>query len=188
MNEEPPLTAPTPDTNPTNARHTGRRRTFLKWFGAALAVLLVAGVVDQMSVDYSGRIAIEEEGTRALGVATTLDDLSIGVFSGNSSLSGFQVANPAGFESSYFLRLDGGSLDMSLRNVLNETVEIERLTLSGIHLNLVREADEPNYRTILDTIHRLGDEAADQEGTDSAEGKRFLIHSVSIRDNFRASS
>src|SRR5262245_7677251 len=164
MSQEPASTAPAPDLNPANAGHSGQRRTFLKWFGAALLVLLLVGIGGLMLVDYLGRIAIETAGTRALGVATTLDQLSIGVVSGNATLSGFQVANPAGFESSYFLRLDSGSLDMSVRNVLNETIEIEQLSLTGIHLNLVREEKEANYRTIFDTIYHFEDEIADQAG------------------------
>ena len=182
MKQEPDIDAPVVALNPTDARHAGRRRTLLRWFIAAVALLLVAGIVGLLSVDYLGRIAIETGGTRSLGVPTTLDELSIGFFSGGSSLAGFQVANPEGFQSTYFLRLDDGSLDMSLGNVLNETVEIEQLSLSGIRLNLVRETREANYRTIIDAIQRFEEKGEDEAGTDAEVPKRFLIHSVVIRD------
>ena len=73
-------------------------------------------------------------------------------------------------------------LDMSLGNLLNETIEIEQLSLSGIHLNLVREAKEANFIKIIANTRRFEDEAARQSGTDLRSGKRFLIHSVVIRD------
>lgn len=182
MSQETTSEASTSDTRLTNAGRSRRRQSFLRWLCAVLVVLLLAGLAGVMSVDYLGRTAIEAAGTRALGVITRLDDLSIGVFSGKTTLHGLQVANPDGFKSSYLLQLKSGSLDLSLRNVLNETIEIEQLTLSGIHLNLVREGKEANYRAIMDHIQRLEDEAVDQKGADLAARKRFLVHSVIIRD------
>jgi hypothetical protein len=80
------------------------------------------------------------------------------------------------------MRLDNGSLDMSLVRVLKQTIEIKQLTLSGIRLNLVREAEEANFRSIIDAIRRLQGEIAKQAGADPASRKRFLIRSVIIRD------
>jgi hypothetical protein len=160
----------------------GRRRTFLKWFGGAVIIVLVAGVAALLSVDHLARLAIESAGSRALGVTTTLDQLSIGVFSGRSSLAGFQVANPEGFQSSYFLRLDSGAVNMSLLNVLHETIAIDQLTLSGIHLNLVREVKQANFSAIIANIRRFEEEIAKQAGSNLATGKQYVIHSVLIRD------
>ena len=83
-------------------------------------------------------VAIETAGSRALGVNTSLDEISLGIFSDRSSLAGFQVANPAGFDSSYFLRLDDGALNMSLFNVLEDTIEIDQLNEIG---SVVRPKD-----------------------------------------------
>lgn len=147
-----------------------------------MVVVLIAGLVALLSIDYLARVAIETAGSRALGVNTSLDEISLGIFSDRSSLAGFQVANPAGFESSYFLRLDDGALNMSLFNVLEDTIEIDQLTLSGIHLNLVREKQQANYGTILANTRRFDDKNAQPEKSGLAAGKHFLIRSVVIRD------
>jgi hypothetical protein len=147
-----------------------------------IVFVLVACVAALMSVDYLARLAIESAGSRALGVTTTLDQLSIGIFSNSSSLSGFQVANPEGFQSNFFLRLDSGALNMSLLNVLDETIEIDQLELSGVHVNLVREAKQANFSAIIANARRFEEETSKKAESDPSLGKHYVIHSVFIRD------
>lgn len=178
-----PAPSPAPcESSPNSAKHSGRRRTFLKWFGGVIVFVLVACVAALMSVDYLARLAIESAGSRALGVTTTLDQLSIGIFSNSSSLSGFQVANPEGFQSNFFLRLDSGALNMSLLNVLDETIEIDQLELSGVHVNLVREAKQANFSAIIANARRFEEETSKKAESDLSLGKHYVIHSVFIRD------
>jgi len=146
-----------------------------------VVVVLVAAV---LSIDLLAKLGVERAGTRALGVTTTLDAIKIGILSGDCKLTGFQVANPPGFESSYFLRLDQGGLELPFAKLMGDVVEIDQLTLSGVHLNLVREAEKLNFRTIVESIRQF--EAArkspEGEASDNRGRKRFIIHEVVIQD------
>lgn len=178
MNDQPQDNA----TSSTSPAVPPRKRRWLKRMLVAgvgtLVILAVLALVGILWIDHLAKAGIELAGTRALGVATTLDRLKLGLFSGNSTLGGLQLGNPPGYRSEYFLRLDDGALDLSLRNLLNETVEIDRLTLSGIHVNLVREKPGLNCRTIIDHIRKL--QAGDEAKADS--GKKFVIHEVVLKD------
>ena len=152
-----------------------------------VAVVVLAGVLvvaAALSIDLLAKAGIERAGARALGVETTLDSIKIGILSGGCTLAGFQVANPPDFKSSYFLRLDEGSLDVSLGNLLNDVVEIDQLTLSGVHLNLVREAEKMNFRPIIENIRQLkaAREAGEEEAGEGKGRKKFIIHEVVIQD------
>ncbi len=150
--------------------------------GVVLAAVLVVAAV--LSIDLLAKAGIERAGTRALGVTTTLDTIKIGILSGNCTLAGFQVANPPDFKSSYFLRLGQGVLDVSLSNLMHEVVEIDQLTLSGVHINLVRETEQANFRTIIENIRKF--EAArdtpEEQAADSKSRKKFIIREVVIQN------
>jgi hypothetical protein len=144
-----------------------------------VALVAVGLLVAVLVIDYVAKAAIEHAATKALGVDTTLKAISIGILRPSSNLSGLQVANPPGFEADYFLRLERGDLDMSLRNLLNDTVEIDRLTLSGITLNLVRESAGANFRKIIGNIREF---QAQQKKEPTLGEKKFLIHEVVIEN------
>ena len=82
-------------------------------------------------INWLVKAGIERAGTRALGVATTLDAVDIGIFHEQCDLSGLQIANPEGFTADYFLRLDGGTVDVSVGKLTHHTVEIPQLVLSA---------------------------------------------------------
>ena len=136
--------------------HVKRYSKRIVWACLAVVALIVAlAVLAAFWIDGLAKAGIEYAGTRALGVPTTLDGIKIGIVSSDCKLVGFQVANPPGFKSPYFLRLDQGTLEVSLGNLIKQTVEIDQLRLSGVHINLVRESDGANFRTIIENIRRF---------------------------------
>jgi len=152
-----------------------------------LAVLLVVVLLVVLAVLWINQLAkagIEFAGTSALGVATTVDRVAIGILSGSCQLSGLQVANPPGFKSSHFLRLKEGTIDVALGSILKDTVEVPLLTLRGIEVNLVRENGPANFRTIVDNIARFeaSRNQTDEPPPDEKSRKKFIFHEVVIED------
>ncbi|MFZ4429354.1 MAG: hypothetical protein ACOYPS_03260 [Phycisphaerales bacterium] len=90
-----------------------------------LAVLLAGGVILLLSqVDRVAKVAIEQGGTFATGTQTTVNDVSIGLFSGKFGLSGLSIANPEGFKSPAFMSLGSGGVDLSLASLSGSTIEV----------------------------------------------------------------
>ncbi|MCH2161225.1 MAG: hypothetical protein MK085_05055 [Phycisphaerales bacterium] len=153
----------------------------------ALVVLLVIGVVVLFfSANAIAKYAIDHAGTSTLGVSTSVDHVGIGLLSGKSTIGGLEVANPAGYEKKDFLTLESGELDASLGGLLGSEVDIDRIVLSGIRLDIEQNAQGFNYQVILDHASGGGDDAA--KNTESAPagsddgGKRFHIGEILIED------
>jgi hypothetical protein len=151
--------------------------------GALLGLVFVV-VMAVLWIDRLAKAAVETAGTSALGVATTVDDVDVGILSASCTLSGLQVANPGGFKSNFFLKLNDGAIDVSLGSLVGETVEVPRLALRGIKMNLVRESDQANYRTIVDNIVRFEASRKKPQGEagDDEAGKKFIFREVVIED------
>lgn len=154
---------------------------------AVVVVLLVAlGVGAVLFVDALTRTAVERGGTHALGVPTTLDEASIGLFSGAFALHGLRVANPPGFAEPDFFSMRAAELELPLANLVQERIEIPVLELSGITLALERNAQGTNYGAILASLERLQGAPAPGAGTDpgteASGGKVFRLGELVLRD------
>lgn len=156
----------------------------------AFLLLLVVGLVAlYFSINGIAKYAIDNAGTSALGVTTHVDAVSIGIFSGVTTMDGLSVANPPGYNKDDFLSLKSGELDASLGGLMGSSVNVDRLVLSGIKLDIEQNKDGFNYQVILDNAK--GDEAkddatekqADEDGTkDAAEPQVFHFGEILLED------
>jgi len=157
----------------------------LALLGAVLiVVLLVAGVFAAVaSINTLAKKGIEKGGTYALGVPTTLDGASIGLFSGELGLSGLKVGNPDGFKAPHFMTLGEGEVAVSLASLREDTVRVPRFTLDTIDVRLERKSGSSNYGQILENVKKVtgsDTEPAPQPQQDS--GKKFVIDELLIKD------
>lgn len=135
----------------------------------AFLLLLVVGLVAlYFSINGIAKYAIDKAGTSALGVTTHVDGVSIGIFSGVTTMDGLSVANPSGYNKEDFLSLKSGELDASLAGLMGSDVHVDRLVLSGIQLDIEQNKNGFNYQVILDNAK--GDEAKDDASKDPAGG------------------
>jgi len=141
----------------------------------ALLVIVVVVLSIPLWIDGVAKSAIETGGSDAMGVATTLKDVDIGVFGGEASLEGLEIANPDGFKSDHFLKLESGAVEVALGSLMDDEVVIPTLTLTGLSLNLERTAKGSNYGTILKNMEK-GAETTDEPG------KKFVIKLLVIRN------
>lgn len=151
-------------------------KRWMKWLLVIVLVVVVGILILFASIDRLAKSAIEYGGTYALGVPTTLDKASIGVFSGKFGLSRLQIANPQGFKSESFLKLETGATSLSIGSLLKDKIEVQQLTLSDMELNLERDKGSTNYAKILDNLARF-ESSEKKEG-----GKGFVVREIAIRN------
>ena len=150
-----------------------------------LVVVLGCGVVFAGSL---AKTAIERGGSYALGVPTTLDSADLGLFSGRFGMQQLVVANPPGFDTPEFMRMQEAEFEVSLGSLSSELVEAPLLRLDGLTLNLEKRNGKTNFGQILERLEELqgeqdpgGTGAPEQEpGGPEGEGKKFVIHEVVI--------
>lgn len=152
----------------------------------ALVILVIGLVVAAVFyVDTVAKAAIEVAGTKVLGVKTTVSGVSIGLTSGNASLSELLVANPDGCQSPDFLKLNRGALAVSPASLLGDVIRVPKVELSGMHIEFEqRVGGDSNVDAILGNVKKFagsGDGGAGK-GASSGEGKKFVIDELTLAD------
>ncbi|MEE8105890.1 MAG: hypothetical protein V3T86_10185 [Planctomycetota bacterium] len=190
--EIPQSAAPAADsrTEPPKARRSKLKIVlFLLGGGIGLGILALTVVVWQ--IDNIGRKVIEEGGTKALGVETKLEKLSLSIFGGTCALDELTIANPEGFSAPHFFRMDRGEAAISLASLTDDRIVAPYLRLHGIDLNMQKGDGKANYEIILDNLKKQESEpeATDPKSTETEPseptdkpGKQFVIKEVLLTD------
>jgi len=162
------------------------RKLLLRLVAAAvvlLVVVVVGGVLAVgMAADSIARRGVEAGATYALGVETKLAGANVGIMSGSFDMNGLRVANPQGFKSDDFMSLGSGGVSVSFGTLRRDVVELPRLELADLTVNLERADGKANYQAIIDNLKRF-ESARDKPST--GDEKRFVIRRVDVR-NVRA--
>lgn len=149
-----------------------------------VVVLLIAGVVIVvLSINSLAKKGIEEGGTYALGVPTTVDSASVGLFSGKFSMKGLEVANPEGFTDPNFFALGEGAVQIDPQSFGKEVIELPLLSLDTITANLEKKGGQANYKVILDHVKGLGGSGGEEKPAEPAgEEQKLVVRELIIRN------
>ena len=145
--------------------------------GAALLLLVV--LIAFWQIDAIGKSAVESATSSALGVTTTLDEMSVGIFGGTCSWSGLLIGNPEGFKTPHFMKLDRGEVAVTLGTLMDDKVVLPKIHLAGLDINLEKSKHGANYEVILENAS--SGEKEEKEPSDEP-GKVFLIEEILITD------
>ena len=146
-------------------------------------LVVVGGAVALSMVDSIARRAIETGSTYALGVDTTLDKADVGVFSGEFTMSGLNVSNPEGFDEPHFLNLGTGEVSVSYGSLREEVVELPKLVISNVDVQLLKKGGQSNYKVILDNLKRFeSDDTTPADQPEETSSKKFVIRTIEIRN------
>lgn len=153
---------------------------------AVLVVLLVAAIAGILmfalsQADNIAKQVIERGGTYAMGVTTTVDEVDVELFKGTATMSGLNIANPAGFTTDHFFALGSSDAAITLESINTNTVIVPKIHLSGIDVILDKGANPSNYNTILHNLERF--ESGEAKPADTTkQGKNIIINSLVIED------
>jgi len=148
-----------------------------------LVILIAIGGAAFYYLDSIAKKAIEYGGTQALGVPTTLERIHLSVFGGEVSLGGLAIANPAGFDGGKLLGLGAGDVAVSLGSLAGDTVDVPRLTLSDIEMNLVQKGNRSNISPLMAKSGASGAaKPSPAASSSSGGGKKFIIRQLTIQD------
>lgn len=153
---------------------------------AVLALLLIIAVVGVVvlaftQVDKIAKEAIERGGTYAMQVETTVDTVDVNITGGTASMNGLNIANPAGFDTSHFLRMGDANASMNIESIRSDTIVMPSITLSGIDVILDKGGNPSNYNTILNSLKRFESSGQDAPPADQG-GKKLIINSLKLQD------
>jgi hypothetical protein len=138
-----------------------------------LALILIL-VVAYIFIDSIAKKAVEVGGEQAMGVPTTLEDITLKPVRGQGSIEGLKVSNPTGFKTPFFMNLSKGDASLDIGSVFTDQVVMNRIALDGIELYLEKTKEGANYKVILENMKK-GEEEKPPE-----PGKKFLVQEVVV--------
>jgi hypothetical protein len=130
------------------------RRRLTKILIAVVVVLIVAGFVAVLSIDGIARRGVEFAGSQALGVTTTLQSLTLGLFR--------------------------GQVRVSLGSLMKDTVVVPQLELQHIDVNLEKKNGKANYAAILDNLKGQDKQDKDTQPGKKFIIQNLLIRDVTV--------
>lgn len=124
----------------------------------------------------------ETAGTKALGVAVNIDGLSLGLTSGSGDIKGLSIANPAGFNNPYLMKMDQGQVKVNLKSVLSDEIVIEKVYLDNLHITFEQKGLTSNIQVITDTLKAKSEPAEEAEKPAETEksSKKVVISDFQI--------
>ncbi|MFZ4750585.1 MAG: hypothetical protein ACOYMM_08760 [Phycisphaerales bacterium] len=168
----------------TQPRRGGLIRKVLIAVALLLVVLVVGGVLFLDSIVKAG---IATAGTHVLGVKTTVEDVSIGLVSGETAIRGLAVDNPQGYAPVKFLALGAVEVDAPISGLTGEKIVIERLVLRDLTIDVEKGADgKLNVERIVENLKKAtgADKPADQTQPQPAppagESKEALVRELRL--------
>jgi hypothetical protein len=150
------------------------KKILFRGFLVLLLILCIAITAMPLWVDVIAKSTVQSVATDALGVKTTLDSISLGVWEGQCELEGLEIGNPSGFSTPHFMKLGRGYGELSLETLMEDEVVMPGLTLDGVDINLEKTSSRANYEVILDNVSS----GPPSEGP----GTKFVIRIVTVRN------
>jgi hypothetical protein len=146
-----------------------------------VVLLLVGLLVLMLSLDHLVKRRVESGATYAMGVPTTLGSVNLSLLGGGVRLDKLNVANPAGYKSPHFFAMDRSHVQVALRSLPGQTVQVPLIELGGIDVHLEKLEGKANYSVILENMGRFerGEKAPPPA---EREGKRLIINRLLIED------
>jgi hypothetical protein len=161
---------------------------FGKRFGITIAVLLaiilIGLVTTYVARNALAKAAVERGCEYALGVRTSLQSVHLDLLGGHFRMGGLHVANPEGFATPTFLALEKARISVDVETLTDGQVDIPRLHLEGLDLNIEKREGLANYESILENLQRFDSGKESPSAPESAPRKvsTIALREIVIRD------
>lgn len=186
MSESPSEQAPdsTPATTPSPTPKGGGLKKVAKGLGIAAVVVLL---ISRAALPGIIKGQIETKGTAALGVPVTLDDVSLSITGGKVKLSQFAIAQPDGFGTGAFFSADELAVEVSIRSLMGDVIEVEEISAVKPALVLAKNAaGKANFEAIqADAEKSAGGKRKDGSADGSsaeAKAKGVMLGELDVKD------
>ncbi len=162
-------------------------KRLIKIFCVLFAIFIIAALVAFFYIDSIAKVAIVQATERCMGVDADLESASIGLFSGEFELNGYQISNPPDFKTPHFLNLGSGAVNITMGTLLKDHIKLPNLNLSDIEITLEENDKKTNLDVIMENINKNvgSDSSSSKPSEDSGKsdpGKHFTIQKVLLKN------
>ena len=120
----------------------------------AFLLILVLVLALWFSINGIIREQVDTRATAALGVQTTLNNVSLNILGGSLVLKGMTIANPPGFGDPHLLQMKTCMVSVKIGSLLTKTVQINTIAIDGMTVSLDQHGLSSNIQTVLNNINK----------------------------------
>lgn len=166
------------------------KRALLIGIGVVVVIIVGAVVFLYSNLDSIVKAAIESVGSQATQTSVTLDSVKISPTSGEGTLKGFKVGNPAGFKSDNAMRFGEVSVKIDVGSVTKDVIVIREVVIAGPQVTYeINDQGGSNISTIQKNVDSFsksmgGGQAGTAKPAPEKEGggKKVIIENLYVRD------
>lgn len=135
----------------------------------AIALLIVASQINTIVTE-----TVETLGPEYTQSEVSLAAVDLSVMSGNFSLAGLKVGNPAGFSPRHAFSLGEIAVDVDLKSVISDTIVVNSIEVVAPEVVFEQTLETSNLQTLQGNIEKaIGPGDTAEAGT--ANGKKLII-------------
>jgi len=156
-------------------------KKFLKSWHIILLVIVIlfvtAVIIIDLFADRAVKIGIETAATKTLNVAVIIDNVELSIMGGSLALQNLIIKNPPGYQHDKLLELRNAKIEVNMKSLLNDVVNIREIKLDGMEVTLEqRGVSGNNLQDVIKSIPSKDKQASEPSG------KKLHIDNLEISD------
>lgn len=141
-----------------------------------IGIIVVAAVIlINLFADRAVKIGIETAATRTLNVGVDIDNVDLSIIGGKLALQNLIIKNPPGYQHDKMLELRNAEIEVNVKSLLNEVVNIREIKLDGMKVTLEQRGISGN--NLQDVIAAI---PKSQKTKGEPSGKKLHIDNLEI--------
>ena len=149
---------------------------------AIVIILVVIVAVVWFSLDWIAKAAVEQGGTYALGVETTVEDLSLSILGGRLTMDGLTVGNPEGYRTPYLMKSGHFEVEVDTGSLFSDPIVVNKFELDGLEVNIEQKVGTSNVSEVLANVERLASGEEETEEQVEEQGSKVKVDRIVIKN------
>ena len=157
------------------------QKTLISILVAVLVLVITVAVLIGLFAESALKVGIETGATKTLNVGTTLQGVDLSIMQGKLGLRELVIDNPPGYQNKTLLELNDGRVQVDIKSLLSDTVNIKDITLDGITLTIEqRGVSSNNLQDVMKGISSGEEPKETPTSKTEKQGKKLHIDNLSI--------
>jgi len=138
---------------------------------AVLAVIILAVGGTVLFLDEIVKTAINNVAPQVTKTRVSVDSVGLGLFNGNFTVSGVDIANPKGFSDASVFVLNKVDVDVQMSTLMKDVVVINKIEVDGAEFFYELKGSSSNISVLMNNINSFLGESKKKAKTDKAKSE-----------------
>ena len=149
-----------------------------------ITIIIILVIVVMLTLDQIAKAGIEKYAPKVLGVGVQLESVHISPWSGNGSIKGLKIDNPAGFKAEYIFQVKRINVSIDIGSLFSNTIIIRKIHIQDPQIVYETGFHGSNIQALQNNIQgstaKQKTAVEKQPVSDAKPGKNVVIESLVI--------